>query len=69
MQGAHAEQKVERLEEELKNVKEACKDMHNLLKLKIEKENVQRALWSVEQKAEVCSFSAKVRHEPYSIFA
>ena len=67
----YAEQKVERLEEELKNVKEACKDMHNLLKLKInEKETFQRALWSVEQKAEVCSFSTRrFMHEPYSIFA
>ena len=50
---AYAENKVIRLEKELQNVKEACKDMHNLLKLKInEKETFQRALWSVEQKAE-----------------
>jgi hypothetical protein len=49
----YAENKVIRLEHELQNVKDACKDMHHLLKLKInEKETFQRALWSVEQKAE-----------------
>lgn len=59
---SYAVQKVERLEEELKNVKEACKDMHNLLKLKInEKETFQRALWSVEQKAEVRNCFTKDR--------
>ena len=44
--------KVIRLEKELQNVKEACKDMHNLLKLKInEKETFQRALCECRAKS------------------
>ena len=50
----YAEKRVQETENELERVRNACKDMHNLLKLKInEKETFQRALWSVEQKAEI----------------
>ena len=42
----YAEERVKSTEEELERVRNACKDMHNLLKLKInEKETFQRALW------------------------
>ena len=56
----YAENRLRETEEELEKARNACKHMHNLLKLKInEKEGYQRALWSVEQKSQAMNLMHK----------